>query len=76
MVLPFFSPAELDSGTAGPEGGEEPSGGKVLRLIRIRLAAASLQEMVLVSQANLPQNESPMNAVIETHQHAGDFKEW
>ena len=38
MVLPFFPfPRYIDSAVRGSGRGEEPSGGKVLRLIRIRL---------------------------------------
>jgi hypothetical protein len=40
MVLPFFFPAELIAAIAGPEGGEEPSGEEVLRLIQIRFSDA------------------------------------
>jgi hypothetical protein len=45
MVLPFFFPATSISAVAGPEGGEEPSGEDVLRLIQIRLATLSLENI-------------------------------
>jgi hypothetical protein len=41
MILPFL-PRYMDFEVAGPEGDEEPSGEKVLRLIQIRLATPSL----------------------------------
>jgi hypothetical protein len=44
MVLPFLFPAELIIGVAGSGRGEEPSGGKVLGLIQIRLSAAEFSE--------------------------------
>ena len=42
-VLRFLFPALLNQSIAGPEGGEEPSGGNVLRRIQIRLTSLSLR---------------------------------
>ena len=43
-MVPFFPSAELLRTVAGLEEGEEPSGGKVLRLIQIRLMCAFLRK--------------------------------
>jgi hypothetical protein len=39
---------------AGPEGGEEPSGGNFLRLIQIRFTTPSLEKISLACQDNSP----------------------
>jgi hypothetical protein len=50
MVVSFFFPAELIRWNCGSGRGEEPSGGKVLRLIQIRLATPSLRKISLGCQ--------------------------
>jgi hypothetical protein len=47
-MVPFFSPLGSISANAGPEGGEEPSGEEVLRLIQIRLATPSVEKSHLL----------------------------
>jgi hypothetical protein len=56
MVLPFFLLlTELRFWDCGSGKGEEPSGGRVLRLIQIRLTASSLSKIPTVCQVNSPQ---------------------
>jgi len=51
-MVPFFSPLDYISANAGPEGGKEPSGKEVLRLIQIRLAIPSLRKISATFQIN------------------------
>ena len=51
MVLPFFFPAALILRLEGSGRGEEPSGEKILRLIQIRVATASLEKIWRANQA-------------------------
>jgi hypothetical protein len=55
MVLPFFFPATLILGFAGPGRGEEPSGANVRRLIQIRLVTPSMEKISRASQTQSPQ---------------------
>jgi hypothetical protein len=48
MVPLFFFPAELLFVVAGPEETKNPAGANILRLIRIRLATASLKKSHLL----------------------------
>src|SRR6266496_2557971 len=59
MVLPFVSPLHYiwDCGSGR---GEEPSGGNVLRLIRIRLTTSSLEKISPACQANYRNPELPI----------------
>jgi hypothetical protein len=60
MVLLFFFPAPLALVVAGPEETKNLAGKKVLRLIQIRLATASLDKITPPSQENSLQPESPL----------------
>jgi hypothetical protein len=53
-MIPLSFPRCFDSRIAGPDGGEEPSGGNVLHLIQIRLVTPSLQKISPACQDNLP----------------------
>ena len=58
-MVPFFSPLGYISANAGPEGGEEPSGKDVLRLIQIRLTTPNLKKS--------PQPVKPIRLFICAH---------
>jgi len=51
MVLPFVSPLAWISGIAGPEEAKNLAGVNALRLIQIRLATPSLEEISPARQA-------------------------
>jgi hypothetical protein len=51
----FLFPAEFDFGNADPEGAKNLAGGKVLRLIQVRLAMPSFEKISPTCQDNSPQ---------------------
>jgi hypothetical protein len=98
VFRPFFSPAELLCGVAGPEGAKNLAGESPPpdsnpfgdadfeksslacreRKSRPRIAASSSRKAVTFSSAHTMKRFRRGDAagnVIETHEHAGDFKE-
>jgi hypothetical protein len=73
MVLPFFCPATLILWNCESERDEERSGGKVLRLIQIRLATSSLEKISPTCQHNSLQVQPPIRVPVTQsafHLHA------
>ncbi len=55
MIFLSFFPACLDLWDRGSGGGGEPSGGNILRLIRIRLTTVEFEKVSPTGQDNSPQ---------------------
>jgi hypothetical protein len=63
MVLPFFFPATLILGLQGPESGEEPSKGGILRLIQVPFTSGTNS---FERQPQSPWDFSPSGIVLQT----------